>query len=105
MTYCPVETQDLLSLQATNPTNLSRFPRIGITVTKKVHKHAVCRNKIKRLIREVYRKNKHRLDSRFDFVIIAKSGADELTYTQVEKELFFMWQRTRLLDHIEKHQT
>lgn len=76
------------------------FPRIGITVTKKVHKLAVYRNKIKRLVREVYRKNKHLLNKNYDFVIIAKSDATELTYAQVEKELFFIWQRTRLLkDH------
>ena len=72
-------------------------PRIGITVTKKVHKHAVQRNKIKRLVREVFRKNKHRLDKRFDFVIIAKSNAEKLDYRHVEAELLYVWKKTLLL--------
>jgi ribonuclease P protein component len=39
----------------------SNFPKILISVPKRFQKHAVDRNRTKRLIREVYRKHKHLL--------------------------------------------
>jgi ribonuclease P protein component len=50
------------------PTPLeTNFPaQILISVTKRVFKKAVDRNRIKRQIREIYRKNKHQLYEHFD---------------------------------------
>lgn len=45
--------------------------RLGITVTRKVGK-AVTRNRIKRLVREVFRRERHRLASGLDVVWVAK---------------------------------
>ena len=45
--------------------------RLGITVTKKTG-NAVARNRIKRLIREYFRNNKHLLTRNCDINIIAK---------------------------------
>ncbi|MBF0359222.1 MAG: ribonuclease P protein component [Magnetococcales bacterium] len=58
-------------------------PRLGMTVSKKVG-NAVVRNRIKRTIREFFRKNRFRLDPSFECVVIArpragKSSSAELT--------------------------
>jgi len=52
--------------------------RIGITVTKKVGR-AVKRNRIKRLVREFFRLNRHCLSGRWDISIIAKRQAADLS--------------------------
>ena len=60
--------------------------RLGVTVTKRVAK-AVGRNRVKRLVREVFRRNGHYFPSACDVVIIAKSGAPLLGYDDVADEL------------------
>jgi ribonuclease P protein component len=60
--------------------------RLGITVSKKVG-NAVKRNRVKRLVREFFRRNKSLFAVSSDTVIIAKQGAQELNYHQVATEL------------------
>jgi len=60
-------------------------PRLGLAVTRRLGK-AVRRNRVKRLLREFFRRHRERLPSR-DLVIMAKKGAAELHYRQVEEEL------------------
>jgi len=47
--------------------------RIGLAVSKKHCKKAVDRNKIKRIVREIFRKNKKSLKS-MDLVFLSKPG-------------------------------
>ena len=61
------------------------WPRIGITVSRKVG-NAVCRNRIKRLIREFFRNNRKYFQSA-DYNIIARSGAAKLGFDDVCQEL------------------
>ncbi|MCX4244042.1 ribonuclease P protein component [Paraliomyxa miuraensis] len=49
--------------------------RLGVTVTRKVAK-AVRRNRIKRLVREAFRRERHALPAGFDMVWVAKRDAD-----------------------------
>jgi ribonuclease P protein component len=56
--------------------------RLGITVTRKVG-NAVARNRIKRLVREVFRQNRERLPSNLDLVWVAKQGAAEVDFAAV----------------------
>ena len=60
--------------------------RIGITTSKKTG-NAVKRNRIKRLLREYFRLNKHNLCQGYDIIIIAKKGADELALREAKEEL------------------
>ena len=56
--------------------------RLGITVTKKVSSSAVRRNRVKRLVREVFR-NHRALFPQADVVVIAKPGAPDLGLADV----------------------
>lgn len=60
--------------------------RLGITVTKKVA-GAVGRNRVKRVVREVFRRNRDLFPERCDVVVIGKSGAHELGYEEAKAEL------------------
>lgn len=56
--------------------------RLGITVTRKVG-DAVTRNRIKRLVREVFRQNRQRLPSGLDIVWVAKQQASAASFADV----------------------
>lgn len=60
-------------------------PRLGLAVTRRLGK-AVRRNRVKRLLREFFRRHKHLLPP-LDLVIMAKKGAEALTYREVAEEL------------------
>jgi ribonuclease P protein component len=59
--------------------------RLGITVTRKLG-GAVRRNRTKRLLREVFRRNRHRLTSALDVVVNARRGIEERSYAELEAE-------------------
>ena len=62
----------------------TEWPRLGVTVSARVG-NSVRRNRIKRLLREVFRHQRADLPP-CDVVVIAKSGAGELTYDQAARE-------------------
>jgi ribonuclease P protein component len=61
--------------------------RIGITVTRKVDKRAARRNRLKRRVREFFRRERILFTEPVDMVVIALDGATELDYQQVCWEL------------------
>ena len=61
-------------------------PRLGITVTRRVG-NAVTRNRVKRRVRECFRRRRRELGHAIDVVVIARKGAARLEAQQVESEL------------------
>jgi len=72
------------------------FPRAGFIASKKVSKRAVDRNRAKRLMREVFRLNKHRLKP-YDLVFIARKGILGKKYQDVEKDFLILAKKAGIL--------
>ena len=66
--------------------------RIGITVTKKVGP-AVKRNRIKRLVREYFRLNRHDLTGNWDINLIAKRQGVNISADQTNRSLKNIFER------------
>jgi ribonuclease P protein component len=60
--------------------------RLGLTVSQKVG-CAVRRNRVKRLVREVFRLHRELFPSPADIVVIAKTGCPAASFAEVHKEL------------------
>lgn len=69
----------------------SKVARLGVTVSSRVG-NSVARNRVKRLVREVFRLRRGDVPGGTDFVVIAKPGAPELGFAAVWAEV------TRALD-------
>lgn len=66
--------------------NRKECSRIGIGIRKRVA-NSPRRNRAKRLIREFFRLNKHRLPKGLDLFILPKKDIADLKYSEVEREL------------------
>ncbi len=65
------------------PSSLSHS-RLGIVVTRR-DGHAVFRNRVKRVVREVFRRNKARIQPPRDVIVIWKSQSTYPTYRETER--------------------
>lgn len=63
--------------------NKRDYHRLGISVSKKVGK-SVVRNRVKRLIKESYRLNSHKLKEGFDFIFIARVASNGKSFKNIE---------------------
>jgi len=71
---------------------------LGLVAGRKVGK-ACRRNRVKRLLREFFRRHKEFLPPG-DIIIMAKKGAPDLTYAQVQDELAkILLSRTKTKHH------
>jgi ribonuclease P protein component len=66
--------------------------RLGLAVPKRQIKTAVARNRIKRLIRESFRYNQHRLAG-LDVVVLVKAGAARVVNPTLLRDLDTLWDR------------
>jgi len=60
--------------------------RLGVTTSRRIG-HAPARNRVRRLVREFFRRHRQELQSSMDILIIARPGAADLSFGQVEHQL------------------
>ena len=70
--------------------------KIGFVVSTKVDKRAVVRNKLKRQLREIVHKLLLDLESGYHVILIAKSSALELNYTELTKQVIFAFSKIKI---------
>jgi len=70
--------------------------RIGISVSKKVG-NSIVRHRVKRLVRESYRLHESIFNSGLDMVIVARSGAAEVGYYEIESSLLHLCKLHRII--------
>jgi ribonuclease P protein component len=69
-------------------------PRMGLAISKRVSKRAVDRNRIKRLVRESFRR--HRLElPPIDLMVMAREQAVNLPGPELLGELHLLWKKLR----------
>lgn len=73
-----------------------KLNRLGVSISKKVGK-SVVRNRIRRLIYEVYRLNLHKLKDGYDIVFIARNGSKDKMYSEVEKSIINLFNKSLIL--------
>ncbi|MBQ0712458.1 MAG: ribonuclease P protein component [Porticoccus sp.] len=73
------------------PNQLSH-PRLGLVVAKKHIRHAVNRNRVKRVVRDTFRLVQHQLNS-VDVVFLVRPGMDKLSPQEQTELLENTWQR------------
>jgi ribonuclease P protein component len=69
--------------------NNMSYNRLGISVSKKVG-NSVVRHRITRLIRESYRLSEDSLLSGLDIIVVARVGAKERDYSEIESALLHL---------------
>jgi ribonuclease P protein component len=75
--------------------------RIGISVSKKVG-NSVVRHRITRLIRESYRLNENKFVSGLDIVVIARPGAKERNFFDIESALLHLGRLHKIMETTEE---
>jgi len=86
-TSCKVFAGEFLLLATKRNDSLSR---LGLIVAKKNEKHAVGRNRIKRLVRDSFRHHKAELAG-YDIVFLARQGIKELDNSTLSKRVDKAW--------------
>lgn len=72
--------------------NQQTTPRLGLVVAKKHLRLAVQRNRMKRLVRESFRKQQQSFHG-LDVIVLSRKGVDELSNAVFAEQLNQQWQR------------
>ena len=69
---------------------------LGISVSKKVG-NSIVRHRFARLVREIYRLHENIFNSGLDIVVVARVGAKEVGYAEIESALLLVSKLHRIL--------
>ena len=78
----------------------SQVNKMGIVVSKK-HGKSVTRNRIKRLLREVFKKNLPMAEKTYSFIIMPRP-AEEYTFKTFEKSIIICFKKLNLCEDSKK---
>jgi len=77
--------------------------RLGLAVSRAVSKKAVLRNRLKRRLREIFRRNRDRIPSSVDIVVVAQPPAIELGFDGLRETFLELveayWARAQKYGH------
>lgn len=78
--------------------NNKKFSRFGFVVSLKVSKKAVERNRIKRILREVFKKRINKIKGGFDIVVISLPGIEKQNHKKIEETIEILLKESKLLN-------
>lgn len=64
--------------------------RLGVTVSTKISKKSVLRNKVKRRVKELFRYSRRYFIQHGEIVVIARDGILNLSYKQLRSEFIYL---------------
>jgi ribonuclease P protein component len=70
--------------------------RIGFTVSKKIG-NSVVRNRVKRRIKEIVRKNLKSIKEGYDIILIPKKNVSEINHKELENAIFHIFKLANVL--------
>jgi len=85
----PIKAPGPTLILLARPNSLT-YPRLGLAITKKAHKRAVERNRIRRIIRESFRSHQERLPG-LDIVAVSRKGGREQEVERLQQCLEQQW--------------
>ncbi|WP_026675515.1 ribonuclease P protein component [Alkalihalobacterium bogoriense] len=75
--------------------------RIGLSVSKKVG-HAVTRNRIKRVIREIFKELEEEIKENIDYVVIARNPVASMDFQEMKKSLYHVMKKANVIKRSER---
>ena len=77
-------------------TSKTKTMKVGFAVTKKVG-HAVVRNKIRRRLREIVKKQLPNLKQNYNIIVVAKDGITDFDFSYLESEFVGLLKKAELI--------
>lgn len=75
------------------------YSRFGISISLKIDKKAVVRNRIKRILRAILKENLSKISKGFDFLILTKPKIKELEYQEIKRKLLLILEKSKLTEN------
>ncbi|MFB4213788.1 ribonuclease P protein component [Shouchella sp. JSM 1781072] len=76
--------------------------RLGLSVSKRVG-NAVCRNRIKRFVREVFTQIQGEIKQNYDYVVIARNPAKDMNYHEIKSSLEHVLKKSKMIVRSQKN--